>query len=78
MIDLPPPLTGEEEGGRRLREPLARRGVDKEYDPLPFTLLDKFFNRPCSPPRVLSNRVNPLPPRGGESFRFIFEKSLLV
>ena len=33
MIDLPPPLTGEEEGGRRLREPLARRGVDKEYDP---------------------------------------------
>ena len=29
--------------------------------PLPFTLLDKFFNRPCSPTRVRSNRVNPLP-----------------
>ena len=37
---------GEGEGGRRLREPLARRGVDKGVlvligSPLPFTLLDK-------------------------------------
>ena len=35
---------GEGEGGRRLREPLARRGVDKMktlWSPLPFTLLDK-------------------------------------
>ena len=33
---------GEGEGGRRLREPLARRGVDKKnLFPLPFTLLDK-------------------------------------
>jgi hypothetical protein len=31
----------EEEGGRRLREPLARRGVDKRDYPVPFTLLDK-------------------------------------
>jgi len=27
---------GEGEGGRRLREPLARRGVEKTVSPLPF------------------------------------------
>jgi hypothetical protein len=35
---------GEGEGGRRLREPLARRGVDKRnLIPHPFTLLDMVF-----------------------------------
>jgi hypothetical protein len=37
-------LMGEGEGGRRLREPLARRGVDKKAkSPLPLTLLDMVF-----------------------------------
>ena len=36
--------------------------------PLPFTLLDKFLVEPCSPTDVLSNVVNPFPPKGGESF----------
>jgi len=45
-------------------------GVDKRnLAPLPFTLLDKFFNGPCSPTGVLSNRVNPLPPGEGRLFR---------
>jgi hypothetical protein len=46
-------------------------GVDKMktfWSPLPFTLLDKFFNAPCCPVDVLSNGVNPLPPRGEEIF----------
>ena len=46
-------------------------GVDKMktfWSPLPFILLDKFFNAPCCPVDVLSNGVNPLPPRGGEIF----------
>jgi hypothetical protein len=46
-------------------------GVDKMktfWSPLPFTLLDKFFNAQCCPVDVLSNGVNPFPPRGGEIF----------
>jgi len=50
---------GEDEGG----------GGKKKFGPLPFTLLDKFFNGPCSPTGVLSNRVNPLPPGEGRLLR---------
>ena len=46
----------------------ARVGVDRIKtfgSPLPFTLLDMFSNRRCSPRDALSNRVNPLPPGEG-------------
>ena len=46
---------GEGEGG----------GGHEFFIPLPFTLLDKFFNGPSSLTDVLSNRVNPLPPGEG-------------
>jgi hypothetical protein len=48
-----------EGGGGQNKDPLV---------PLPFTLLDMFPNRRCSPRNALSNRVNPLPRWGGEFF----------
>jgi hypothetical protein len=52
----PPPSRGEGKGGGEYSDPV----------PLTFTLLDKFSINPVSLKVALSNRVNPLPPRGEE------------
>jgi hypothetical protein len=46
--------------------------------PLPFTLLDNFFNGAFSPTDTLSNRVNPLPPREGRLFSNRMGKYLII
>jgi hypothetical protein len=58
---------GEGEGGRQLREPLARRGVD------PSTSSGQACGEPVepSPPPPFDSAqdgLHPLPPRGGEVF----------